>query len=217
MPTEYTVQQGDCLSSIAKQFGFVDWQTIYNDGLNSQFRKLRPDPSVLFPGDLLQIPDKKSKVELRQTAMVHVFQLAKKETRLRMIVRDINGQPLGGKRYKLTVEGEDHEGVLPDDALLDQPIPADALQGELKVWAEDDYPDDPDTWALKLGHLDPVEQLTGVQARLNNLGYDCGPVDGINGPRTEAAVRAFQKDHGLDIDGIPGSKTQAALKGEYTC
>jgi N-acetylmuramoyl-L-alanine amidase len=215
MPIKHNVEQGECLSSIAKQFGFADWHAIYDDGLNSAFRKLRPDPNVLFPGDVLYIPDKKVKNESCQTTLVHVFQLIKKETRLRMIVKDIDGTLLAGKKYKLTVAGQVHEDVLPDTALLDQPIPPDALDGELKVWVEEAYPDFADTWTLKLGHLDPVEDLTGVQARLNNLGYDCGPVDGVNGPRTKAAVRAFQKNQGLDVDGIPGPNTQAALQGEH--
>jgi N-acetylmuramoyl-L-alanine amidase len=215
MPTEHTVQQGECLASIAKKYGFADWHTIYDDGSNSAFRTKRPDPHVLFPGDRLNIPDKNVKTESCATAMVHVFRLARKQTRLRIIVRGIDRQPLAAKKYKLTVEGEVHEGVLPGDGLLDELIPANALEGELKVWTEDDFPDFVDTWKLNLGHLDPVESLTGVQARLNNLGYDCGPVDGVNGPRTQAAVKAFQKDHGLEVDGIPGPKTQDALKGEH--
>jgi hypothetical protein len=217
MPTEHIVQQGDCLASIAKQYGFADWNTIYGDASNAEFRKLRPDPYVLLPGDRLNIPDKKTKTESRETTKVHVFQLRRKHTRLRIVVRDIDGKPLGGKKYHLTVKDEVHEGVLQEDGLLDEPIPADALDGELKLWAEEDFPEHADTWTLKLGHLDPVEDLKGVQARLNNLGYDCGPVDGISGPRTQAAIKAFQKEHGLDVDGIPGPNTQAALKSEHTC
>jgi hypothetical protein len=217
MPVEHTVQQGECLSSIAKQYGFANESTIYNHDLNKGLRQTRPNPNVLLPGDRLWIPDKTVKRESCQTAKVHQFKVARKQTRLRLIVRDIDGVPLAGKKYKLTVAGTTQEGVLPDDAMLDQPIPPDALEGELSVWADENLPESPDKWTLKLGHLDPVEALSGVQARLNNLGYDCGPVDGINGPRTQAAVKAFQKDHGLAVDGIPGPKTQAALQSEYHC
>lgn len=50
-----------------------------------------------------------------------------------------------------------------------------------------------------------------VQQRLAELGYRPGPIDGLNGPATRAAVRAFQAANGLFVDGIPGPATQAAL------
>lgn len=54
--------------------------------------------------------------------------------------------------------------------------------------------------------------LTGVQFRLNALGFAAGPVDGANGPRTDRAVRTFQKAYPpLAVDGIPGPRTQAKL------
>ena len=57
-----------------------------------------------------------------------------------------------------------------------------------------------------------ADWLTGVQFRLNHLGFGAGPVDGIMGPITEAAVRAFQKLYPpLRVDGIPGPRTQAKL------
>lgn len=40
-----------------------------------------------------------------------------------------------------------------------------------------------------------------IQSALNALGYDAGPVDGITGPRTRAAIRAFEADAGLPVDG----------------
>jgi hypothetical protein len=53
--------------------------------------------------------------------------------------------------------------------------------------------------------------LTGVQYRLNALGFGAGMVDGKNGPRTQRAVRGFQEAYSLKVDGIPGPKTQAKL------
>lgn len=41
--------------------------------------------------------------------------------------------------------------------------------------------------------------------------YYTKAVDGINGAGTKAAVRAFQRDHGLTVDGIYGAKTDAKL------
>jgi hypothetical protein len=55
------------------------------------------------------------------------------------------------------------------------------------------------------------DYLTGVQYRLNALGFGAGPVDGINGPKTIHAVRSFQKTYDLDVDGIPGPITQGKL------
>src|SRR5689334_10252648 len=179
MPKDHIVEQGECLSSIAKKYGFADWQTIYAHSLNNEFRQKRKDPNVLFPGDRLAIPDKASKTEICQTAKIHTFRVARRQTVLRVIVRDIDGEPLAGKKYKLVIEGVVYEGVLPESALLERVIPADATGGELTVWPDDSFPDLADTWKLKLAHIDPVQTLSGVQARLNNLGYDCGPVDGI--------------------------------------
>ena len=52
-----------------------------------------------------------------------------------------------------------------------------------------------------------------VQARLRELGFDPGPVDGIRGRRTIGAVRRFQESRGLAGDGIVGPDTVRALFG----
>ncbi len=41
--------------------------------------------------------------------------------------------------------------------------------------------------------------------------YYTGAIDGIAGAGTKAAVRAFQRDHGLTVDGIYGTNTNAKL------
>jgi N-acetylmuramoyl-L-alanine amidase len=46
-----------------------------------------------------------------------------------------------------------------------------------------------------------------VQRRLDELGFDCGPVDGIFSPALEIAVTEFQRNTGLNVDGIVGETT----------
>lgn len=50
-----------------------------------------------------------------------------------------------------------------------------------------------------------------LQRKLNYLGYKCGSADGIFGPKTDAAVRAFQRAKKLSADGIVGANTWRAL------
>lgn len=51
-----------------------------------------------------------------------------------------------------------------------------------------------------------------VQDLLDYLGYDPGPIDGLDGANTRDAVKAFQWAEGLTVDGIAGEQTQIRLK-----
>ncbi|MEY4507922.1 MAG: hypothetical protein RLZZ450_44 [Pseudomonadota bacterium] len=53
--------------------------------------------------------------------------------------------------------------------------------------------------------------IAWVQTSLNAIAHAGLVVDGISGPRTRAAVRAFQQSRGLTQDGIVGPHTEAAL------
>lgn len=55
-----------------------------------------------------------------------------------------------------------------------------------------------------------------VQAQLKRLGFDPGPLDGIRGPRTNAAIVAFKRSVGLRARPFFGPITRAALFGRDT-
>lgn len=64
-------------------------------------------------------------------------------------------------------------------------------------------------WPTQLDLLSKADVKT-LQAALNNLGFDAGPVDGIAGRGTKGALRRFQKARGIiPADGYP---TQQALQ-----
>lgn len=56
------------------------------------------------------------------------------------------------------------------------------------------------------------DEVKALQTALTAAGFDAGTADGIFGPKTDAAVRAFQESKGLGVDGIVGPKTMAALE-----
>lgn len=65
--------------------------------------------------------------------------------------------------------------------------------------------------AIRLG--DEGSEVASIQQRLNELGYNAGPVDGDFGPQTAQAVKAFQRSLGLTSDGVVGPFTYRALMG----
>jgi len=53
--------------------------------------------------------------------------------------------------------------------------------------------------------------VEALQKALAALGVNPGTIDGVFGPKTEAAVKRFQKKAGLEQDGIAGPKTMKAM------
>ena len=50
-----------------------------------------------------------------------------------------------------------------------------------------------------------------IQNLLDYLGYDPGPIDGLDGANTRDAVKAFQAAESLTVDGVVGVQTEKAL------
>lgn len=54
----YIVVSGDNLTLITRRLGFRNYKTIYDHELNREFKKSRPDPNLIHPGDEIVIPNK---------------------------------------------------------------------------------------------------------------------------------------------------------------
>jgi len=203
------VQQGETLSKIAKKHGFSDWRTIYNHADNADFRKKRPNPNIIYPGDKITIPEKETKEDSGETENRHRFRSKGDRPQLLIIIKDARNQPLANTPYRLSLGSEIIDDTTNGEGLLEQEISPDADQAVLVIEGQE--------LLLKIGYLDPTDTLTGWRARLNNLGYKAGKVDGEENDELQSAVEEFQCDHGLKVDGIVGPKTQAKLEEVHGC
>ncbi len=202
------VKEGDCISSIAYQHGHLP-DTLWNDPGNAQLKAKRGTPSALLPGDRVHVPPIREKQEAGATERRHKFKLKGVPEVLRIRFLDEDGEPEANERYIIVIDGVSREGITNADGELVEPISPDAVEGKVTL------PDLDREYRIHLGHLDPVDTPTGVQARLNNLGFSCGAVDGKIGPMTISALQAFQRAQGLDPSGKPDGATLQQLKNHY--
>ncbi len=216
MAEYYTVEQGDHLSKIAKDNGFTDYTVIWDRPENADLKKLRKNPNVLLPGDSIYIPDMEQKQETGPTDKRHTFTVDKKTLKLRLVLEDIYEKPIAGASCALLVNGQVFQLTTDGNGKLEQEIPLDATDAFLTIRG-DQTPFHDETFPIKIGHLDPIDELSGQIARLNNLGYFAGPIAGTDQSAFESAVEEFQCDNSLTVNGICDSTTQDKLKQVHGC
>lgn len=105
------------------------------------------------------------------------------------------------RRMEELLEG-DTGGNAPTSAPAPTPTPAPSTGNGYSV----------PTRTLRKGYQG--EDVKAVQARLKELGYYTGSVDGKYGSGSMAAVRAFQSANGLTADGLAGAGTYKVLFAE---
>ena len=209
MASNYKIKQGEHVSRIAKQFGFADYRTIWDHPNNAALKDLRKNPNVLAPGDQLFIPDKQLRKESRPTGATHRFKAPATALMLRVVVKNMDDQPVANTPCKLQVEGQTFQLTTDGSGKIEKEIPKAAENGKLTI-GDQEFP-------IRIGHLDPVDQISGYRARLNNLGYNAGDSDDENDPQLRSAVEEFQCDQHLKVDGTCGQQTQNKLKQVYGC
>jgi hypothetical protein len=212
LPQKHIVEAGECLSSIARTYGFVNWRVIWNDKGNADLRKRHPNPDIIAPGDEIVIPEKKPKeISVGKGASVNAT-LKPEKAWLRLVLFADPEKKAPKGRWELKVEGveEPEKGDLPADGTISVEVPSIAKKARLSLFLTGG--DDPDEIReLSLGHLDPASRVAGAQERLRRLGYECGPVDGILGVRTRSALLTFQEQNGLDATGALDQPTVSKL------
>ncbi len=204
-------RQNDCIASIAKETGHY-WETLWNDAANAELKRRRGDHNVLRPEDAVFVPDKRLKEESGNTDQNHKFRRKGQPEMLRIRVLHA-GTARANEPYTLSVDGKQTTGTSDAEGRVQCPIAPNARRAILTIGKGDDQR----AYAFALGRIDPISELSGVQGRLENMGYDCGGERGHLGPGTEQAVREFQAAHQLEATGRLDDATREKIKEEYGC
>lgn len=210
-----TVQKGDCISSIANRSGHF-WKTLWEHPDNAAIRDARKSPNILLPGDRLTVPHLREKQQDCATDQLYRFVRKGEPARLRIrVMQEPEDPPMDGsgaleeprasQDYLLDIDGKVRNGTTDGDGWIDETIPCDAQHGKLTIG--------PDRFEVEihLGHLDPEDDITGLQGRLTNLGYACHPSGKLDGD-TRAALIMFQTERGLEATGKFDDPTRAKLQ-----
>ena len=187
--------------SLAQQNGLL-WQTVWN--ANPDLQAVRGNPNVLMPGDIVQIPDLVEKHESGATELRHKFVKKGARAKFRLLLERYD-TPIRNRQYFLDVDGERCEGKTDNAGFLEVFISPTARHGQLEI------PDEGLRFPLEFGHLDPVSETTGLQHRLENLGFLTTGVTGELDEPTIAALIAFQSSANLPANGELSDDTRAAL------
>ena len=182
----------------------MSWKTIWDDGKNSAIKAKR-NPNVLYPGDKIVIPPKQKKEASIPTTEYSTFQTVGDPIQLKIVVLDWAGDPVVDTELDIQLDGGEKIKTGGDGSATKKVVdPQGTRIGKLKLKGF--------TLDLKLGHLDPVEELSGQGWRLNNLGYRAGSPADASDIVFKSAVEEFQCDNTLTVDGKCGPNTQAKLK-----
>ena len=211
------VSQGEHVPGIAASYGFFDFHTIWNHPNNAELKSQRENPNVLFPGDELFIPDREVMEYSRPTDKKHQFVRKQPVLKLRMILRDQYENPVADTACLLIIESNSHRVTTDGDGKVELEIPHSARECSLVIQNEQETPHGGVTIPIKIGSLDPVDEVSGQQGRLSRLAYYAGPIDGNDSQDFQSALEEFQCENDLTVDGICGKKTQAKLKQVCGC
>jgi hypothetical protein len=201
MMSSYTVQPGDCFSSIAFAFGFAP-DTLWNHESNAGLRKERQSPYVLLPGDIVNIPDKTAKKQPVQTGAVHRFRRKAVPAKLRIKLIDADGKPRTDVGYTIAIDDREVQGRTDMDGALETWIAPNATRGTLTLSSGEHY-------KLGPGRLPPVTTEAGIRARLHNLGFLTE--ENSDGQRYAGAIRIFQDKRKLEVTGVVDQAFRDAL------
>jgi hypothetical protein len=205
----YVIRKGDYLTKLGHEMGF-DPAYVWSHPRNAELVKKRKNQEILKAGDVLWVPDEARRrlpleVESSNTYVARVPTVPLKLT-LKLggkvlkkepyVLRGLGKLPTASGERKDEIVGEtDDEGRIslePNVHVREVEIVLTKRKKELRLF---------------IAGIAPDNELSGLRARLKNLGYlgakhqGAERYEALDPAMLEAAIRAFQGDFGLAVDG----------------
>lgn len=202
MPLIHEVVLGDHMASIAAQYGFGGWQGVWKHPDNAELRAKR-NPNVLLPGDRVTIPDRAARQVAVETGQLHTFRVSRSRLKLHLVLQNYDGAPVSAEDVELQLSGAKNELLTTDQGEIAAKIEPRLGPATLVARGQ--------ATPVLIGTLNPVDALSGLDARLANLGYLSATEDAADPRERRLAIEEFQLEHGLTVTGKADGATMAKL------
>ena len=207
----HRIVQGETIGGLAKKNGHLP-ATIWNHSANEELKRRRKNQNILLPNDWVFIPDKSMREESGATETRHRFKMKTPSPTLvlqiipsTLPIHANTQKPRSSIPYTLSIGDRTIEGETESEGIIRvESVPPDVDRAILTIFGR--------SIQVLIGHLDPEDEDSGIQARLSNLGYLRGGMEGTPGPKMQAALRTFQSLNNLRVAGEANTETQEKLK-----
>ena len=202
------VDLGDSIPSIAHEAGHF-WETVWNYGANADLKAKRKNPNILNPGDVVTVPAIRVKSYSCGTDTRHSFKRKGVPAMMKMQLK-LLGEPRANEEYTIILGDKTYRGTTDSDGNLEHPIPPNCKGGRIILdGGKEEYP-------VNIGHLNPIDTVSGQKQRLNNLGYYCGDDSNELTDTFSQAVTQFQGENKLKETGKVDDATKGKIESLHT-
>lgn len=209
----YVICQGDYLLKLAHSRGF-DADAVWNHSANQDLQRQRSNPNMLAPGDILYVPTAPGPTLLSlspNTSNSYTGKVPKVQIRITLTS---SAGALTSEACVVEGAGDPQNVTSDGSGLVSFFVPVNVAEVRLRLTQRNL------AYAVRIGHLDPVTENSGVRARLQHLGYlsHAPSASDDDGDAALAnAISAFQTDQGITATGEMDDDTRGALVTAHGC
>ncbi|MBK8258775.1 MAG: peptidoglycan-binding protein [Polyangiaceae bacterium] len=205
----YVVKQGDYLSKLAFIYAF-DAEAVWDHELNSALKSARKSGDMLAPGDVLYLPVTPKEGLPFTSGGTNRYKGSIPMVDVNLAFHDMDEKPIANAAFTIDVPGvRPNSGTSDGDGKVSFKVPV--THREVPVL----FPDLNLIFHVRVGDLDPADEMTGAMQRLAHLGYFAESDMGNRDADLALAVLRFQRLKGLEETGALDAATLEALEGVH--